>query len=540
MDRRNFLSFGTPRRTAAKPLQANQRSNGGTQNPPAFLSRTTAGLEPYSGPFTYKEAAHLLRRCVVGPTQTEINQAVADGLDATIKKLLTPFTPSLTLIQDWAGQDPQVRPADASQAQALQDAVFQRREALLKWWMGAIATSPVSLQERMVLFWHNHFTSEMQAVNIPEFMLTQNQLFRSSMLGNFKQFVKDVTKDVAMLIYLDGAKNYKQGQRSNINENYARELQELYTMGVSDWDGNANYTQQDVSEAARALSGWGPSPSAKGSLYLGLTSLFIAQRWDSGTKTFLGKTGAWKADDIVDIIFEQRADQTAKFMCEKFYRWFVSDIPDRVVIAAMAETFRQGNWEIKPVIEQLLRSAHFFDETNIGAMEKSPTDYMIGAIRQLALTAVPDFNGQTGRNTQDLRNRMSAQGMILFDPPNVKGWPGGRTWVSTSTLPLRQKFSIDVADGVLKNRQTPTYVFDPIAFAKQFSDPNDLTALSNEMARFLLNSEPSDAERQTLFDTILDGGKDYEWKIDDPAQKPDVRIRKFIKAAVQLAKYQLY
>lgn len=540
MDRRNFLTFGTPRRTnPQQELRANQR-NGGKQNAPAFLSRTTAGLEPYSGAFTYKEAAHLLRRCMIGPTETEIHQAVTDGLDATIQKLLTPFAPSLTLIQDWAGQDPQIRPTDASQAQAFQDAVFQRREMLLKWWMNTIATSPVSIQERMVLFWHNHFTSELQSVNLADFMFTQNQLFRSKMLGNFKQFVKDVTKDVAMLIYLDGVKNYKQGQRSNINENYARELQELYTMGVTDWDGNQNYTQQDVSEAARALSGWGFSPSAKGSFYVGLNSVFVAQRWDSGNKTFLGKTGAWQADDIVNIIFEQRAEQTAKFMCEKFYRWFVYDIPDRVMIAAMADVFQQNNWEIKPVIEQLLRSAHFFDDTNIGALEKSPTDYMIGAIRQLGLKDVPDFNGQAGRMTQDLRNRMSAQGMVLFDPPNVKGWPGGRTWVSTSTLPLRQKFSIDVADGILKNRQTPIYVLDPIAFAKQFSDPNDLTALSNEMARFLLNTEPSDKERQMLFDTILDGGKDYEWKIDDPAQKPDVRIRKFIKAAVQLAKYQLY
>ncbi|KXK57022.1 MAG: DUF1800 domain-containing protein [Chlorobi bacterium] len=540
MDRRNFLTFGTPRRaTPQQGTQTNQR-NGGAQNPPAFLRRTTAGLEPYSGPFTYKEAAHLLRRCVVGPTETEIRQAVTDGFEATMQKLFTPFTPAPTFIQDWVGQDPQIRPADASQAQAFQDTVFQHREMLLKWWMNTIATSPTSIQERMVIFWHNHFTSEMQAVNIAEFMHTQNQLFRSMMFGNFKQFVKDVTKDVAMLIYLDGIKNYKQGQRSNINENYARELQELYTMGVTDWDGNPNYTQEDVSEAARALSGWGFSPSTKGTLYAGLNSLFLTQRWDSGNKTFLGKTGAWKADDIVDIIFEQRADQVAKFMCEKFYRWFVYDIPDRTIITAMAETFRSNNWEIKPVIEQLLRSAHFFDDTNIGALEKSPVDYMIGAIRQLSLKDVPDFNGQTGRATQDLRNRMNTQGMVLFDPPNVKGWPGGRTWVSTSTLPIRQKFSIDVADGVLKNRQTPIYGFDPIPFAKQFSDPNDLTALSNEMARFLLNTEPSDQERQMLFDTILDGGKDYEWKIDDPTQKPDVRIRKFIKAAVQLAKYQLY
>jgi uncharacterized protein (DUF1800 family) len=537
MDRRNFLTVAPSRRTGTTTLAA----RGGSQNPPAYASRTSAGLEPYSGPWDYAHAAHLLRRAMLGPTEAEIRQAVTDGLEATITKLMTPFTPNTDMIKDWIGQDPQYRPASASQTDldAFNQLLFTHRTQLNGWWLNTFVTSPVSIQERMTLFWHNHFTSDLQTVNIPEYMLTQNQLLRSHALGNFKQFVKDVTKDMAMLIYLDGIKNYKTGSRNNINENYARELQELFTMGVVDWNGNPNYTQDDVSNAARALSGYTATPSAKGTLYSGLNSQFIAARWDSGQKTFLGKTGNWNADDVVDIIISERGDQVAKYICEKIYRAFVYDVPDRTVIAAMASTFQGGNWEIKPVMQQLLGSAHFFDTTNIGDLDKGPVDFMIGMIRGIGLQNVPDFV-MTGRQAQDLSNRLTTLGQMVFMPPNVKGWPGGRTWISTSTLPVRQKFAIDVANAALKLQKAVIYSFDPIAFARQFPAPDDIHALADDMALYLLNTTPSARESAILYDTLLDGGKDYEWSLDDPQQRADARIRKYLVVLFQLAKFQLY
>lgn len=505
------------------------------------MSRSSAGLEPYSGPWGYAQAAHLLRRCMVGPTDVEIRRAVVDGMNATVDRLLTPFEPALTLIDDWAGKDPQVRPASTDEQQAFQDMVFVHREGLQKWWHLTIATSPVSIQERLTIFWHNHFTSELQAVNLSEWMLGQNQLLRKNILGNLKQLAKDVTKDMAMLIYLDNIKNYKTGNRDSINENYARELMELFTCGVSDWEGNPNYTQDDVHEAARALSGYNFSPSSLGALYGSLNSTWVQARWDSGNKTILGKTGAWRPEDVVDIIFSERADQVAKFVCGKLYRAFVYDILDRDMVTAMADILRNGNWEIRPVIEQLLKSAHFYDETNIGAIQKSPVDYMIGIVRgwNLGISSIPDFVPATGRSSQDLRNRLNALGMTLFDPPNVKGWPGGRTWVSTSTLPTRQKFAIDVANGALRSRGSAIYSFDAIAFAKTFPDYDDIEKLAENMGLFLLNIPPSDKEKESLYETLLDGGKSYEWDIEDPDQKPAERIKKFLAAAVQLAKFQL-
>jgi uncharacterized protein (DUF1800 family) len=546
MNRRSFLTPG--RQTGAiAPFAGN---GSGSQLPPAPVRRSMSGLEPYvpsdTNPWDYMKAAHLLRRSMVGSTDPEIRTALAEGLDATIDRLLTPFTPASDDIATWAGQDPQVRPPaqGTPEFDAYQLAYQQHKEQLLRWWLRTIATSPVSIQEKLTYFWHNHFTSELQVVNFAEYMLTQNQLLRSNMLGNFKEFVRAVTKDLAMLIYLDGIKNYKSGARNNINENYARELMELFTMGVVDRNGTPNYTETDIAEAARALSGYAPVASPKGGAYSGLTSQFVQSRWDSGNKTFLGRTGAWKADDVIDIIFTERAEQVAWFICGKLYRAFVYDVIDPVVVEGMSQTLRANNWEIRPVIVQLLKSAHFFDETNIGAMEKSPVDYIVGMIRGMGITDVPDFApNATSRTGRDLAGRLMTLGQMLFDPPNVKGWPGGRTWLSTSTLPPRQKFALDLANARLMSQRVVVYKIDPIAFAKRFPGsapgPGALRKLTGEMARFLLNTPPSAKEEEMLFQTILDGGVDYEWNLDDPAQRADARIRKFLAAIVQLAKFQL-
>lgn len=536
MNRRRFLTGGL----TAGPAPSNTRN--ARQSTPVFAKRSAAGLETYTGPWTYTEAAHLLRRCMVGPTDAEIRQAVTDGMVATVNKLLTPFTPSLELINDWAGTDAWIRPADANQYTAWQTENFRRRETIVRWWERVIVQSPVSIQERMTLFWHNHFTSELQTVNFPEFMYVQNQLLRSRSLGNFKQFALDVTRDVAMLIYLDGIKNFKRSNRDSINENYARELMELFTCGVTDWNGNPNYSQDDVHEAARSLSGWTFTASSQGDTYAGLTSQFVPFNWDSGNKTLMGQTGAWKDSDVIDIIFAQRGEVVSKYICGKLYRNFVYSVMDQDIVTEMASTMRTGNWEIRPVMLQLLTSAHFYDTTNIGALEKSPVDYMLGMVRQLGIANVPDFDTATsGRGTTDLVGRCETMGMRLLDPPNVKGWEGGRIWISTTTLTTRQKFGIDVAKGAIRRQGNPIYTWDPVAVAKRFPDYSRIDTLSDDMAKALLNTAPSALEQQTLRDVMAGGtGAAYEWDIDNPTTNAPNKIRAWLEALVQLAKYQLY
>lgn len=511
---------------------------------PRFAQRTSAGLQPYvptkDNPWDYSKSAHLLRRCVIGVTDAEIRDAVTAGLDAAFTKLFKTFTPDISEIEELAVKDVRIRPDSAAGQQEFQDLVNRWQNKLVRWWPKIIVNAPVSIQEKLTVFWHGHFTSEIDVVRLAEFMLVQNQTYRQNMLGDFKQFVKDMAIDPAMLFYLDNIKNYKSGKNSQINENFARELMELFTCGITDWDNNPNYTQNDVHEGARSLSGWTIAPSSQGNNFLGTTGLFVESRWDSGIKTFMGKAGQFKAFDVIDIIFEKRGEEVARFICEKIYREFVYFIADKTIVEGMAQTFVNSNWSIRAVIEQLLRSEHFFDIVNIGARQKSPVEYMLGIIRGWGVTAVPDFQlSQFGAAYQDLLVRTAALGQTLYNPPDVKGWRGGRTWVSVSTVSSRQKFALDVIDGLIKIKNTPAYVFDALEFAKKFPTPDDAKKLCADMSRYLLNISPSDKEAAMLLDTLLDGAPVYEWDIND-ALFARPRIRKFMKAAVQLSKFQLF
>ncbi|MCB0713358.1 MAG: DUF1800 domain-containing protein [Ignavibacteriae bacterium] len=547
MDRRDFLTIGAPRSREA--IRGESRgvtaARDASQTPPAFARRSDTDLTTYSGSWTYKQAAHLLRRSTFGPTEAEINQAVADGMEATIDKLFTPWEPPLDGIDSWANATNfQALPdtANGEDFTTFQQKQYERRDLFIRWILLSMQHSPVSIQERLRLFWHNHFTSEVLVVNYPELIYEQYKLFKQHMFGNFKEFTYDISIDMAMLIYLDGIKNYKTTARNNINENYARELMELFTMGVFDWEGNENYSQDDVIAAAHSLSGWQYNvDNPRNILFVDRKAVFKSLWWDNGQKTLMGQTGAWNTQDVIDIIFAQRGDQIAKYICEKIYRGFVYDVADRVVVEQMANAFRAGNWELRPVFEMLLKSEHFYDETNIGAMHKGPIDYMVGMIREMDITTVPGLDDlANARANRDLGGRLQSLGQVPYYPPNVKGWPGGRTWTSTSTLPIRQKFGIDVGAENISLQRKQYYLIDPIEFAKQFSDPYDVQILTDEMSRFLLNTEPSEKEADLLFQTILDGGVDYEWDLDDPNQRPEERIRKFLQAIAQLAKFQLY
>jgi uncharacterized protein (DUF1800 family) len=536
MNRRTFLTLGTPTSRHASEAQIPSQAAGA-------LDRW---IPSASEAWDYAKAAHLLRRAMVGPTDAEIRRAVAEGLDATMARLLTPFEPSFYLIDEWVHDDKFVyfAPEEGPLLEAWFVEKRLRRERLGRWWLKTIVESPVSIQERMAIFWHSHFVSDVRVVENAEWMYPQIALFRTNALGNFKEMAREVSRGLAMLKYLDGVESYIGDTESHINENYARELMELFTMGVNDWDGKANYTQADVAEVSRALSGWTRRPSDHGAPYSDIVSTFVPERWDPGIKTFLGRTGTFGLDDVIEIIFTERADQVAKFICGKLYQLFVYETPDRDVVAAMASLLRASDWEIRPVVESLLTSAHFYDPTNIGAIPKNMIDFYVGLVRGLAVGAVDDFVVETEYPHNSLTVRLLKAGQMLLYPPNVKGWPGGRTWVSSAMLPMRQKFAVDVADERIdfwwKGKATKQFTIDPIAIARSFPSPNDIHALAADMTQYLLPMAPTDRERERLFQALLDGGVDYEWSLDDPEQSAGKRIRKFLRTAFQLAKYQLY
>jgi len=298
--------------------------------------------------------------------------------------------------------------------------------------------TPRPLQEKLTLFWHGHFATQAQKIRSPQLMLEQNDLFRRYAAGNFKTLTLEVSRNPAMLRFLDNNTNRKE----HPNENYARELMELFTMGIG------NYTEQDIKEAARAFTGWTfgiPGlPGGGGGIGFGVyvggngrratpqpIFMFRRQFHDEDEKQFLGRKGNFDGEEIVNIIFEQPV--TAKFICRKLYAFFVSDDPaPEGVVEAMADILRDSRYELKPVLEVLFRSEEFYRETVMGAQIKSPVQLVAQALRQLNATVDPPAM---------LTAVTRQMGQVLLDPPNVKGWDGGQAWISTTTLLARYNFA---------------------------------------------------------------------------------------------------
>jgi len=278
------------------------------------------------------------------------------------------------------------------------------------------------LGERMALFWHNHFTTQLRVIGSPQLMLRQHLLFRAQALGNYADLLRSVITDPAMLAYLNGRNNRK----GRPNENFARELLELFTLG------EGHYTEADIKAAARALSGWTLDPVSG-------TARFAIPRHDDGEKRFLGHAGHWGLDGIVAILLQ--TPRTAEWLVEKLWRELISPEPDPVEVKRLAALFRDAGYEVCPLLRALLLSDAFWAPANRGTLIKSPIELIVGTLRRLGLPAPP------GPQLVALGRQM---GQDLFDPPDVKGWRGQNAWIDANTLLARERFvnriSRDLAD----------------------------------------------------------------------------------------------
>jgi len=292
---------------------------------------------------------------------------------------------------------------------------MQRRKALFGtelWYLNRLLMTPNPLQEKMAYFWSNHFTSAMGQKGItPAMTIGQLALFRRYALGNYAQLTHDVSRDAAMLHYLDGIQNRSQ----HPNENYARELMELFTMGVG------NYSEDDVRESARAFTGFTVNRRTG-------EFRFVPQLHDDGSKTFLGHTGNFNGDQVVDIIMQQPA--TGRFMARKFLRAFVYDDPEPALVDAVAGALRSSGYDVGPLMNTLLRSNVFYSDRAYRAIVKSPLEITIGALKTLGATTV-------GIRTLAALNTM---GQVPLRPPNVAGWPGGALWMNQGVFLARLNY----------------------------------------------------------------------------------------------------
>lgn len=385
-------------------------------------------LTPYRGKKWDKfQAAHLLNRAGFGPLPAEIDRAVTDGLEKTVDGLLDfskagdyppPSTPEMPdrpkkLL---AGLTPD------EQKKKREEIVRQNRDAIddiRAWWIKRMLNSAAPLQEKLTLFWHGHFTSSIHDVKAARHMLMQNELFRKHALSDFRTLLVEISKDPAMLRYLDNNTN----RRQRPNENYARELMELFTMGIG------NYTEDDVKAAARAFTGW---------TFQGDEFVFERFNHDDGVKTFLGKTGAFDGADAIDVILEQPC--TGRFMANKLLKFFVTDDPDPAVVEEISTALRANWYDFKPVLRALFCSDYFYSAKVYRTQIKSPVQLIVGSVRLL----------EASLDEHAMAIVMRGLGQDLFAPPNVKGWDGGEAWVNTTTLLQRYNFA-----GYLLGGDTP-------------------------------------------------------------------------------------
>ncbi len=373
----------------------------------------------------FDDARHLLARTSFGATPAEIRAVEQLDYAAAVDKVLAikPHA-AATAAPDWVSLSPvevqrRQRDADAERrdapdgkkAQVVRPVQEQGRE-LKNWWIEEMLATDQPLVERMTLFWHGHFTSAMAKVRYAPALFRQNALFRRESLGNFATLLRGVARDPAMLIYLDGMRSVARQP----NENFARELLELFTLG------EGHYGEADIKAAARAFTGW--SVDRENGNYI-----VRAGQHDDGEKTFLGKTGRFGGDDILNILLAH--PRTAELVVEKMWREFVSMQPDPQEVKRLANDFRRNGYEIKPLIKALLLSPGFRDPANRGALIKSPVELIVGTVHVLGLP-VPEKTG--------LVRMVQGLGQVPFDPPNVKGWAGGEAWITTYTLLLRQQF----------------------------------------------------------------------------------------------------
>jgi hypothetical protein len=373
-------------------------------------------------PWNRKWAAHLYRRTAFGANLAELRQAEKDGLKPTLDKLLKcdPLSEEDEKFMRGNGL-PIARTYRTPQPfQPVQ--TFQ----LPGWWLYFMLHSGHPLREKMTLFWHNHFATSIGKVQSGTLMFEQNMLIRKHALGKFEPFLLEMSKDPAMLKWLDSNSNIKGAP----NENYAREIMELFSLGVG------NYTEKDIREAARAFTGW----HMDGEKYQ-----FNANYHDDGQKTVLGETGNWDGGDIVKILLKQKA--CARFLVGKLYRFFVSETqdPPAALLEPLCEQLRKSEYDIGAVVRTMLSSRHFFSEHAFQQRLKSPVEFVLGAVRVTAEEGLPKGGVPQGA----LVAKIDAMGQQLFAPPNVKGWPGGQAWLNTSTVLARQNFGQGLAMGVV-------------------------------------------------------------------------------------------
>ncbi len=440
LDRRTFL---TGNRGGGTPARGMETVEDPWDNP-------LAALRP--------RLAHLLRRAGFGASKPELDQFEAMGYEATVAALL-----DFPNVPDPIEERLAALPLDLTKG-----------DELKRWWLLRMRYTTRPLQEKLVLFLHGLLTSGLSKVGGQRVALLQqqNELFRSHGLGSYRDLLVQVSKDPAMLLWLDG--NFS--RRQHPNENYARELMELFTIGIG------NYSEGDVREAARAFTGWSVPKDS-------LEAVFNPRAHDSGRKTFMGQTGNFRGEDIIDIILQQPA--SAEFIARRLWRFFAYPNPEPEVVAPLADVLSGSDFNLGAALRHIFLSEAFVSPRAYRSIIRSPVDLVVSTLRVLGLET-------DGRG---LPYVVRSMGQDLFNPPNVAGWPGGPTWLNSSLWLQRANF----ANGIASRRKGDAgTAFDP-AYMMVTERIADATGFQDHLSVLLLDRRPAPGTRAVLEAYLANG-----------------------------------
>ncbi|NND09143.1 MAG: DUF1800 domain-containing protein [Saprospiraceae bacterium] len=524
-----------------------------------------SGIEPYTGPWGEKQVLHLLRRTLFGPQVDQINMFKEMTMDEAVDRLLETEQdpqPPLNHYNDEEIKDPEVPLGETwidSYTREDSDITGARVVSLKTWWINNVLNQGPSLHEKVIFFWHNHLATQSWDVFWPNLTYHHFEMLRRHAFGNFKDLIKEVTLDPHMLLYLNGALNREEAP----DENYARELQELFCIGKG---AGAKFTEGDVQAAARVLTGHSIDWDDKGKY------LFRPYWHDAGDKQFSefydgavikgreGEDGKEEYEELISILF--KTSELPRFIARKLYRFFVySDIDDeteRLVIEPLAEIFSNNNYEIKPVLSVLFRSAHFFDEANRGAMIKSPLDFLIGLWRTGGIL-MPEEASPV--NEHEIRSNMlwsmGTQGLEVLDPPNVAGYPAyyqfpqyDKSWITTNTITNRALMTDSFVYWGFWSRNLRTNL-DILAHLKALDHPEDPIKLVDEICIKHLAYDPDASIKSRMVGILLSGQQNnaywtnawYEY-LDAPNDEMkkntvELRLKVMFQFLFQLSEYHL-
>ena len=553
MDRRDFLTA----KRRKKPADSQQESRS-----------ITSGINPYSGPWTENEIVHLLKRTMFGTKKADVDYFKGRTVSQAVDELMNPVAPQpMPPVKEYVtSTQPGTPDTNIMQGTTWANDInndgtvqSQRRASYKKWLTGILINQDRSIREKLVMFWVDHFGNETADVGNANWSYKQHDLIRQYAFGNFKQLVDAISKDISMLRYLNGYLSVA----SAPDENYGRELLELFTIGKGP---DSKYTESDVKEAAKSLTGW----QINGTSYM---PIFTSSRHSTVNKTFssffnntviTGRTGATAGQleltDLLNMIFSNQ--EVAKFIVRKFYRFFVYYTIDATtetnVITPLADIFRSNNYEIRPVLTALFKSEHFFDVLNQNCNIKNPSDLVIGSIREMNTVFPPLTDWNTNYTLWNFFNSsMINLGQNMHDPPNVAGMPAyyqqplyHEIWINADSLPKRNQFT----DNMSNNGYTVNGIkvaFNFVDYVKQFSNPGNPNDVIDDALKFIFRNQLSYESKKIIKTQILLSNQqwDYYWTnawtayIASPTTANfnivNTRLKALFQYFFNLAEYQL-